>query len=171
MLRQWCSLLMAVLLLGVLDLTTATALNGMPSLQQLSCTGPAWEPPCGYYPKKEWQKSYIAKKPTWPPTAANKHGCKLQNREIINNSTFVASWLISRAERAGLSAELKEMHQTIKEQECIIQEQEESLKKLHRLTAECLQLGKSQDVRRLGNELLVAKIINLADLDDLLKQT
>ena len=62
------------------------------------------------------------------------------------------------------------MQRTIKNQECIIREQEESLQKLHKLTADCLQLLKLQDVRRLGNQLLVAKIINLDDLDNLLGQ-
>ena len=67
-------------------------------------------------------------------------------------------------------AERKEMQRTIKDQECIIKQQEETLQKLNKLTADCLQLLKVQDVRKLGNQLLVAKIVDLRDLDDLLNE-
>ena len=174
MLRPWRSLLMTVLLIGVLqELTTAMFLTGTTeNPPQFYCTGPAWEPPCGYVPESRRQKLYIAKKPTWPPpaaavsitsAAADKHHHKLKNQQIVNNSTFIASWLMNRAER-------KEMQRTIKDQECIIKQQKETLQKLNKLTADCLQLLKVQDVRKLGNQLLVAKTVDLRDLDDLLNE-
>lgn len=157
-------LLIAAMFIGSMqDLTTAMALTGAPNLQRLHSTFLAWEPPPpGYDPARRRQKPCINERPTWPPTAATSLASPAHDhKKIINNSTFVASWLMTRAER-------KEMKRTIEDQECIIKQQEESLEKLQQLTTDCLRLLKLQDVRRLGNQLLVAKIINLDDLDNLL---
>lgn len=133
----------------------------------LATPDPAWNPPRGYSPRRDWEhNARIHTKPTWPPhvpcrPSHSTVGTYSQYKSELTSTPIIDAFLLNRKQTKLLEKTIYDQKQLIAQlqQQLTVYESKEELRKFW--------VREFQEVRWVGlaeKELLVLSKVNVTDL-------